>query len=193
MGPQDGVDHALRALAWLRERRDDFRAIMIGEGESLPEMRALAAELGLTDHVDFVGWRFDDDIRRMLSTCDVALAPDPPSPLNDVSTMIKIPEYLAMGCPVASYDLRESRRSAGDAAVYAQPGDVAALGACLDMLLSDPQRRATMREAALAAVADRLAWQHQVPALLAAYDRASGRPARPGGAEPAALSAATPA
>ena len=107
--------------------------------------------------------------------------------------MNKVLEYMAMGRPIVSFELREARAPPGEAARYAQPGDVAALGACLDMLLSDPQRRATMREAALAAVADRLAWQHQVPALLAAYDRASGRPARPGGAEPAALSAATPA
>ena len=108
--------------------------------------------------------------------------------------MIKIPEYMAMGCPVASYDLRESRISAGDAAVYAEPGDVAGASAAARRAARRSRAaRATMREAALAAVADRLAWQHQIPALLAAYDRASGRPARPGGAEPAALSAATPA
>jgi glycosyltransferase involved in cell wall biosynthesis len=177
MGPQDGVDHAIRALAWLGERRDDWHAVLIGEGESLEEMRALAAQLGIADRVEFAGWRYDDDIRRILSTCDVCLAPDPPSPLNDVSTMIKIPEYLAMGCPVVSYDLHESRISAGDAALYAQPGDVAGLGSCLDTLLDDPQRRARMAEVGRAAVADTLAWQHQIPQLLAAYDRVTGRTA----------------
>jgi len=186
MGPQDGVDHALRALAWLRERRDDVQAVLIGEGESLPTMRALAAELGIADRVDFAGWRYDDDIRRILSSCDVCLAPDPPSPLNDVSTMIKIPEYLAMGCPVASYDLRESRRSAGDAAAYARPGDPDDLGRVVGELLDDPARRERMGAAGQAAVRDRLAWQHQVPGLLAAYDRALGLPApRPVAAEPA--------
>ena len=35
MGPQDGVDHALRALAWLRTRRDDWHAVFVGEGEML--------------------------------------------------------------------------------------------------------------------------------------------------------------
>jgi glycosyltransferase involved in cell wall biosynthesis len=159
-------------LAWLGERRDDFRAILIGEGESLPAMRALAHDLGLDDRVTFAGWRYDDDIRRILSTCDVCLAPDPPSPLNAVSTMIKIPEYMAIGCPVVSYDLLESRRSAGDAAVYARAGHPADLGRCVDELLDDPRRRAEMRDAGQAAVRDSLAWQIQAPQLLAAYARA---------------------
>jgi glycosyltransferase involved in cell wall biosynthesis len=186
MGPQDGVDHALRALAALRERRDDWQAVLIGDGESLPAMRALAVELRLDDRVEFAGWRYDDDIRAILSTCDVCLAPDPPSPLNDVSTMIKIPEYLAMGAPVASYDLREARVSAGDAAVYATPGDPDALGAAVAELLGDPERRAEMAAAGQAAVAERLAWQHQIPALLAAYDRALGRAAATPSREPVA-------
>jgi glycosyltransferase involved in cell wall biosynthesis len=193
MGPQDGVDHALRALAALRETRDDWSAVLIGDGESLPVMRALATELGLDDHVEFAGWRFDDDIRAILSTCDVCLAPDPPSPLNDVSTMIKIPEYLAMGAPVASYELREARVSAGDAAVYATPGDPAALGAAVAELLSDPERRAAMSELGLTRVRETLAWQHQVPHLLAAYDHALGRATPPAGAarDPESLLAAS--
>ncbi|HEY4098438.1 MAG TPA: glycosyltransferase family 4 protein [Baekduia sp.] len=181
MGPQDGVDHALRALAALKARRDDWHAVLIGDGESLPAMKELTAELALEDHVEFAGWRYDDDIRAILSTCDVCLAPDPPSPLNDVSTMIKIPEYLAMGAAVASYDLVESRISAAGAAEYATPGDPEALGAAVDRLLDDPERRAAMAAAGQADVRDRLAWQHQVPPLLAAYDRAlDARPAAPG-------------
>jgi len=89
--------------------RDDWQAVFIGDGESLGDMKALAAELGIADRVEFAGWRYDDDIRAILSTCDVCLAPDPPSPLNDVSTMIKIPEYMALGRAVASYALPESR------------------------------------------------------------------------------------
>ena len=143
MGPQDGIDHAVRALGSLAAR-DDWHAIFIGEGDVLEDMRALAAELGLGDRVEFAGWRYDDDIRRILSSADVCLAPDPPSPLNDVSTMIKIPEYMAMGKPVVSYELAESVVSAGDAAAYAEGDDPEALGRCLGELLDDPERRSRM-------------------------------------------------
>jgi glycosyltransferase involved in cell wall biosynthesis len=177
MGPQDGVDHALRALAALRARRDDWHAVFIGDGDALPAMRALADELGLGEHVEFAGWRGDDDIRLILSTSDVCLAPDPPSPLNDVSTMIKIPEYMALGRAIASYALRESRVSAGDAALYAAPGDPDSLGRCVAELLDDPELRAQMGARARERVESELAWQHSEGALLAAYARALSRPA----------------
>lgn len=172
MGPQDGVDHALHALAWLRERRDDWHAILAGEGEVLGAMRALAADLGLGDVVEFAGWLGDPDLRRLLSTADVCIAPDPPSPLNDASTMVKIPEYMAMGRPIASYDLIESRASAGDAALYATQQNPEGLGRSLDELLGDPERRSRMGHVATMRVQEALAWQHAERSLLAAYDRA---------------------
>jgi glycosyltransferase involved in cell wall biosynthesis len=176
MGPQDGIDHALRALRWLRGRRQDWHAVFIGTGEVLDDMRALAARLGLQEHVEFVGWRGDDDIRRILSTADICLAPDPPSPLNDVSTMIKIPEYLAMGRPVVSYDLHESRVSAGPAARYAEHDEPESFGRCIDELLDDPRRRNEMGRAGLLRAHRELAWQLSAPVLCAAYERALLRP-----------------
>lgn len=175
MGPQDGIDHALYALAWLHARRRDWRAVFVGSGEVLDEMRALAADLGLGEHVDFAGWRGDEDIRRILSTADVCLAPDPPSPLNDRSTMMKIPEYLAMGRPVASYDLLESRVSAGPAALFAEQPRPQSLGRCVEVLLDDPLLRDRMGAAGLRRARTGLAWQHSAPVLLAAYDRALAR------------------
>jgi glycosyltransferase involved in cell wall biosynthesis len=152
--------------------------MFVGEGEVLDDMRALVRRRGLDDLVHFTGWRYDDDIRRIISSSDVCLAPDPPSPLNEVSTMVKIPEYLAMGRPVASYDLTESRVSAGDAALYARPGDPADLGRCVDRLLGDPGLRARIGAAGRRRVEQRLAWKHSVPALLAAYERALAPAAR---------------
>ena len=190
MGPQDGVDHALRALAALRALRDDWHAVFIGDGDALPAMRALAEELDLGDHVEFAGWRGDDDIRLILSSSDVCLAPDPPSPLNDVSTMIKIPEYMALGRAVASYALPESRVSAGDSALYAAPGEPDSLGRCVAELLADPERREQMGALARERVETELSWQHSEGALLAAYARALSRPA-PSSAPPRAVTART--
>jgi glycosyltransferase involved in cell wall biosynthesis len=175
MGPQDGVDHALRALAWLKGRRTDWHAIFAGEGEVLAELRALVSDLGLDDHVEFVGWLDDPAIRTLLSTADVCIAPDPPSPLNDASTMVKIAEYMAMGCATVSYDLPESRETAGDAALYAPTSTPESLGRCMDDLLADPEQCARLGRIATDRVATKLAWQHSEPLLLAAYQRAMAR------------------
>jgi glycosyltransferase involved in cell wall biosynthesis len=169
MAPQDGVDHALRALALLGERRKDWHAIFAGEGDARAELSRLTAELGLEDRVEFVGWQNDEQIARLLSSADVCLAPEPKSPLNDVSTMIKIAEYMAMARPVVAYELRESRFAAGEAAVYAEPNDVASFAARIDELLTDPARRAEMGRIGRERVEQELSWEHSERHLADAY------------------------
>ena len=172
MGPQDGVDHAIRALAALQRRRQDWHAVFMGDGEMLEEMQALARDLGLNGAVEFTGWVEHDTVSRVLSTSDVCLAPDPKNPLNDVSSMIKLTEYMAMSRPIVSYDLQESLVGAGDAAAFACADDVDDFARRIDDLLDDPARRRTMGEAGRARVEGVLAWEHQERSLLHAYEHA---------------------
>lgn len=178
MGPQDGVDHALRALAELRRRRTDWHAIFVGDGDVAADMRRLTTELGLDDVVQFTGRVPDDELLTTLSTADVCLAPDPRNPLNDVSTMNKIVEYMAVSRPIVSYDLKEARASAGDAALYATPNNPVAFADCVDRLLDDPSRRERMGSAGHERLRLELSWQHSEQALLAAYERALDGPRR---------------
>ncbi len=174
MGPQDGVDYALRALARLRDEvgRADWHAVFVGGGDTFEQMVALSRELGLTGDVEFTGRIPDEDLLRYLSTADVCLAPDPMNPLNDVSTMNKIMEYMAMARPIVSFDLREARVSAGDAAVYAPGNDESAFAKLIAGLLDDPERRRRMGEIGQARVSGPLSWENSRKALLAAYDAA---------------------
>jgi glycosyltransferase involved in cell wall biosynthesis len=172
MAPQDGLDHAIKALASVRERREDWHAIFMGDGESLKEMRELARTLGVDEMIHFAGWSGDDYIRRVLSTSDVCLAPEPPNPLNELSTMIKITEYMAMSRPVVSYDLRESRLSAGDAALYARADEPESFADCIDQLLTDRALRTRMGEAGRYRVETELSWDYSARELRAAYARA---------------------
>jgi glycosyltransferase involved in cell wall biosynthesis len=135
-------------------------------------MRKLAVDLGLGETVEFPGRLSDEDVQRILSSSDVCLAPDPKNPLNDVSSMNKIVEYMAMARPVVSYDLVEARVSAGEAAVYAAANDVASMTSCIDELLDDPERRRAMGAVGLARVQDSLSWARSEEAFLAAYARA---------------------
>jgi glycosyltransferase involved in cell wall biosynthesis len=172
MGPQDGVDHAIRALARLRESREDWHAIFIGSGDVLEAMKEMAAELGVGDVVEFTGRVPDDLVVRILSSADVCLAPDPLNPLNNVSTMNKILEYMAIGRPIVSYDLVEARVSAADSAVYAAPNDVGDFARCIDSLLDQPNARRRMGIAGRRRVESDISWSASEVQLLAAYDRA---------------------
>jgi glycosyltransferase involved in cell wall biosynthesis len=169
IAPQDGVDYALRALALLRDRRSDWHAIFLGAGDALGRMKHLATQLGLDGHVEFGGWADDSRILSVLSTADVCLAPDPKSPLNDRSTMIKVIEYMAMGRAIVSFDLAESRVTAGDAAVYAPANNEGAFAGRIEELLDHPELRMRLGEIGRARVEGPLAWRHSEAALLAAY------------------------
>lgn len=171
MGRQDGIEYALRSLAALHRRRRDWQAVLVGDGEVLPAMRELALELGLGDAVAFPGWLPKEGVLRVLSTADLCLAPDPPSPANDVSTMIKIMEYMALGRPIVSFDLPESRVSAGSAARFAPGADVERFAALIDELLDDPAERARLGAEGRRRIEDGLAWEHSERALRRAYDR----------------------
>jgi glycosyltransferase involved in cell wall biosynthesis len=175
MAPQDGVDHALRALAHLLERRADWHAILAGDGPAREGLEELAATLELAEHVEFAGWLADPALRTVLSSSDVCLVPDPKTPLSDASTLVKIAEYMAMSRPIVSYDLTESRVTAGDAALYARSNDPAAFADAIDELLDDPERRARMGRAGRERVEESLSWECSSVQLLAAYETALER------------------
>jgi len=175
MGPQDGVDYALRALAKLRDDlgRDDWHAVFVGAGDTFDDMVALARTLGLDDVVEFTGRIPDEDLVRYLSTADVCLSPDPHNPLNDVSTMNKVMEYMAMSKPMVSFELREARVSAGEAAVYAPANDELEFARLTARLLDDPEERERMGKIGRERVSGALSWENSRKALLAAYARAT--------------------
>ncbi|GGO39549.1 glycosyltransferase family 4 protein [Streptomyces lasiicapitis] len=186
MGPQDGVDYALRALAKLRDElgRTDWHAVFVGSGDAFDAMVELSRELGLSEQVQFTGRVPDADLVRYLSTADVCLSPDPRNPLNDVSTMNKVLEYMAMGRPIVSFDLREARVSAGDAAVYAPANDEAEFARLVALLLDDPEERARMGKVGQERISGQLSWRNSQESLLAAYAAACrGRTPAPAGAQ----------
>jgi glycosyltransferase involved in cell wall biosynthesis len=173
MGPQDGVDIVVRAADIVVNKlgRDDITFTLIGSGDCFDDLVALRDALGLPGHVEFTGRAPDELVARIMSTADAGLSPDPKNPLNDVSTMNKTMEYMAFGLPVIAFDLRETRVSAGNAAVYVQPNDEHKYAEAIVALMDDEPRRALMGKLARERVEQELAWNHQESAYLGVYER----------------------
>jgi glycosyltransferase involved in cell wall biosynthesis len=182
MAPQDGVDHLVRAArVMVRDHgRDDVAFTFIGAGDSFDELRALTRELGLEGCCEFTGRVPDEEVERILSTADVCVSPDPKNPLNDVSTMNKVLEYMACARPIVCYDLREHRFSAGEGALYAQADVVEDLAAKIEQLLADEPLRVRMGTYNRERFLSQMAWEHNAGNLLRAYERLCG-PAKHGG------------
>lgn len=191
MGSQEGIDHLLDAAEVLvRQERRDVMFVLAGSGPEHGRLRHRAGEMGLAEHVVFPGRISDAELLDLLATADVCVNPDEVNRMNDISTMNKVLEYMAMAKPIVQFDLHEGRVSAGEASMYAAANDPRSLAAALGGLLDDPVRGKEMGLAGRARVEGELTWERQVPALLAAYDRAQQlgprrprslpRPRRPG-------------
>ncbi len=180
MGPQDGVDIAIRAAHHVVNvlGRKDVAFTLMGAGDSYDELVKLRDELGMTDHVAMPGRVPDETVFQVLSTADVGMSPDPSNPLNDLCTMNKTMEYMAFGLPVVAFDLLETRVSAQGAGVYAEPNGVVAYAQALVELLDDRERRLAMGSAARARVVRVLAWRHQERVYVRTYERLLQRTTR---------------
>jgi asparagine synthase (glutamine-hydrolysing) len=176
MGPQDGVDLALRAMHHIVHvrGRTDVALTLIGDGDAARGLRSLATELGLSGYVEFTGRAPDELVARLLSSADIGLSPDPKNPLNDVSTMNKTMEYMAFELPVVAFDLVETRISAQEAAVYADPNRVESYAEAILELLADEVTRKQMGAWGRRRVEDVLAWRNQIPLYVGVYDRLTG-------------------
>jgi glycosyltransferase involved in cell wall biosynthesis len=188
---QDRGDFLLRTLHHLKNDlgRDDFRAVIVGNGTAIDDLKLLTGELGLAAHVRFVGFQVGDDLLRHVASFDIGVTPDPSNPYNDSCTMLKVMEYMALAKPVVAFDLPENRVTAGAAALYAQMNDELQFARCIATLMDSPDERAALGRIGRQRVETLLSWQQQRENLLEAY-RCLLAPAVGGEHESAAASSA---
>lgn len=173
MNPQDGVDYLLYAASHLvhEHGRHDTQFAFVGSGDILGQLQQLSRELKIEEYCTFTGWVSDSDIlSTYLRTADVCVAPDPKTPLNEVSSFMKIMDYMAVERPIVAFDLAETRVSAGESALYAVPDDIKDLAEKISQLLDDPARCASMGRIGRERIENGFSWRHQEALLLSAYE-----------------------
>jgi glycosyltransferase involved in cell wall biosynthesis len=174
MGEQEGIDLLLESAALMvHEQGHDVQFVLVGGGPALDDLKQMAQDLKLQDHVTFTGRAPDDDLFSVLSSADICVNPDRVNAMNDKSTMNKIMEYMAFSKPVVQFDVTEGRFSAQEASLYAAENDTADLAAKMLQLLDDPKKRAEMGAYGRQRVVSDLGWDDQVNTLIAAYQKAA--------------------
>jgi len=178
MSVQEGLDILLDVAAHIKQSgRGDVHFTCVGGGPGLTGLQKMVKEKGLEDIVDFTGRVSDQKLLEILSTADVCVNPDKPCEMNDISTMIKIMEYMALEKPIVQFDLKEGRFSAGDASLYSSNHDlVKDFAAKILWLLEHPAERMRMGAFGRQRVETELAWEYSVENLKAAYQRAFSKP-----------------
>lgn len=124
MNYQDGLDILVEVAEYIKNQgRADVGFVCVGGGPELAGLRRMVKNRSLDDTMTFTGRIPDAEMIETLSTADVCVNPDRPCEMNDISTMIKIIEYMALGKPIVQFDVKEGRFSAQEASVYADTAD----------------------------------------------------------------------
>ena len=160
IGNQDGVDHLVRAMAYLKYTLGitDIRAVIIGDGPDLQTVKALAVDLKVAEDIEFTGYLSGENLMATLSTVDVGVIPDPYNEYNDKISMNKVFEYSKLGVPIVSYSLQETKRLLGDAVELAVTNDDKGLAEAISRLCDD-NHRAEMGKNALALAESKFSWE----------------------------------
>jgi glycosyltransferase involved in cell wall biosynthesis len=177
IGQQEGMDLLVEAADHLirKLRHSDVHFLIVGFGSHLDEVMRDVAARGLETQFTFTGARYGAELLRALNSCDIGVVPDPKNAMNDISTMNKIMEYMALEKPVVQFDLAEGRASAGEASLYARANDAVDFAEKIAVLIADPALRERLGQLGRQRVLEQLGWDHSVPQLLAAYDRVFAR------------------
>ncbi len=178
MSQQDGVEYLLYAAEYLIKQggRNDIYFALVGDGSSVKGLKKMAKDMGISEHVVFTGWIRDKELLcDYLATADVCVSPEPKNPLNEHSTFIKVLDYMSAGKPIVAFDLPETRISAGEAALYAEPNNAADLARQIEVLLSNKGLRDRLGNRARDRVEKSLLWEHSEPNLVKAYQELDKR------------------
>ncbi len=161
LAPEKGVDLLIRAFA--RVGRDAL-LLVAGDGPELGACRALAASLGLADHVRFLGLR--DDVERLYAASDLVVVPS----LWDEAFGLVVVEAMAAGKPVVVTASGAMPELVGEGRGLIVPRyDEVALAGAIGRLCDDDSLRARLGQAARARAVERFGLAVWVERTLAEY------------------------
>jgi glycosyltransferase involved in cell wall biosynthesis len=171
MGNQDGIDLLVKAMSILvhEKKRTDIGCLIIGDGPELENLEAQASAEKLDNVVEFAGYVSGNPLLAKLSALDIGVIPDPSNAFNDNLSMNKVFEYMALGLPFVQFNLQQSAREAGEAAMILPHSTAECLADGILELLADPERRQKMSAYGLQKAQRDFQWESQVPHLLDAY------------------------
>ncbi|MFO1170355.1 MAG: glycosyltransferase family 4 protein [Hyphomicrobiaceae bacterium] len=176
MGAQDGVDLLVDAMAQIvhEQKRDDVQCLIVGSGTELERLKQQAQDQGVAEHVTFTGFLSGEPLLTALSTFDVGVIPDPKNVYNDKISMNKVFEYMTLGIPFVAFDLDETKRTAGEACLYAADNAPRDLARQILRLTDDGPLAEAAKAEGQRRLKSELSWEREQAELLALYERVLG-------------------
>ena len=160
----------VRAAALLRERHPGLRYVVVGDGPERGAIGALAGELGMSERVELRGQLAPEAAREQARAASAFVMPS-----VDEAFGVAYVEAMAGGVPAIGCRGEagpEEIAAAGGGIRLVGHGDVDALAAELDRLLTDPDWARELGAAARATVEAAFTWEGCGRDTVAAYEAA---------------------
>lgn len=171
IGKQEGIDHLLQVIEHIVFKKEirNIKFIVMGSGTHLAAIQDLSKTMKVDRYIDFAGFVPYNELIGILSGVDVCVNPELKNPYSDISTMMKIMDYMVVGKPVVQFDLTENQFTAGDSALCVEENDIVAFADAVVDLIHDKKRRVQMGEVGKKRISEMLHWGIQKNNLIKAY------------------------
>jgi glycosyltransferase involved in cell wall biosynthesis len=171
IGEQEGLDILLTSAKEIISKRNDVQFAIIGGGTRLEAIKEMTQNMNLCNYINYYGRVDDKTMINILNTADICVNPDKPTEMNNLSTMNKIMEYMALKKPIVQYDLKEGRVSAQNASLYAKNTSPKDFADKMIWLLDNPEARNQMGEFGYKRVINHLSWEFESKKLIGFYNK----------------------
>lgn len=163
--PYKNLPRLVEALAELRARGLPARLRVIGPQDArYPEAPERAAQLGVQDYVDWIGYVTPEDLRRAYQTADVFCLPSRYEGFG-----LTVLEAMACGTPVVCSNIGSLPEVADDAARLVDPAILPDLVQALFDVMTQPALAGDLRARGLLR-ARQFTWQRTAELTLRAYE-----------------------
>jgi glycosyltransferase involved in cell wall biosynthesis len=158
--PWHGVDALPPLFERLAPRYEGLQMVIVGAGPLEGTLRSDFERRGLESRTVFTGAVPQEEVPPLLREFDVALAPYPKPDHAFYFSPLKLFEYMACGAAIVAPALGQIADVVrdGENGLLCPPGDLDALEAACDRLLSEPLLRRRLGEAAAKEMRARYTW-----------------------------------
>lgn len=172
----EGLALLLRALPMVLAQRPEVRVLLVGGGRQEAELKALASQLAISEHVVFTGRVPHETVQRYYDLIDVLVYPRLSMRLTELVTPLKPLEAMAQGRLLVASDVGGHREliRPGETGVLFEAGNQEALVKAVLDLLQHPERWETLKSTARRFVEQERNWQVSVSGYKAVYAAVTG-------------------
>lgn len=173
--PWHSLDLLVDSFSQVAAQIPGAKLVLVGDGETRPQIEQRVEELGLRDALVMVGAVPHNQVPELINIADVVVAPAPALDAEDggTGTPLKLFEYMAAGKAIVATAVNQTQTiiEDGRTGILVAPGNDDDFAAAIAHLLNDPQKRQLLGRNARRQAEERYSWDAYIEQLEKIYGK----------------------